>query len=112
MPSAPDASTSVSLTPDAEPARSGRADDMIISTPDTAAIPMPAPISAPATTTPARFPATTDSAATVAPSAVAANPMPAMRPYPTRAAQPGLRSENTNDRSAVGTKYSPAASAP
>ena len=29
MPSAPEASTSVSFTPDADPARSGRADDMI-----------------------------------------------------------------------------------
>src|SRR5436305_1353545 len=62
MPSAPDASTSVSLTPDAEPARSGRADDMMSSTPDTAAIPMPTPMSAPATTTPGRLPATTASA--------------------------------------------------
>ncbi len=85
---------------------------MISSTPDTAAIPMPTPTSAPAATTPAMLPASTDAVATIAPSAIATRPMAAMTPYPRFDAHPGLSNEKTSEVTAVGTKYRPAASAP
>ena len=77
---------------------------MMSSTPDTAAMPMPTPTTAPATTTPGRLSATIEAPATSAPTASAPSPTPAVTPYPSRAAHRGLSSEKINVVTAVGTK--------